>query len=199
MYKKITLVSILGASVIASGCAGFKENNLTEVSKSDIQITQGEKVKVFSRWSLVNHSSLANDQVNAAGAAIHKKNFENALAESNCCIIVEGPTEADVVVDGKAYNENNAAAVIPAFITGLSLFIIPSWVTGKVHITAEVTANKTSSNYDLKDSMTMVQWLPMVFVMPFKGSPIKAGQEVDANTYRTLVLKMKNEGYLSRP
>lgn len=89
MFKKISIVSVLSASLITAGCAGFRENNLAEVSKSDIQISSDQKVKVFSRWQLVGDSS--NEQVKAAVAAIHKKNFETALAESNCCIIVEGP------------------------------------------------------------------------------------------------------------
>jgi hypothetical protein len=197
MYKRVATISALTASIILFGCAGFRENNLKDVSKNDIQISNTEKVKVFSRWSIENAPS-ANEQAKAAGSAVTKKNFESALTESNCCIIVEGPTEADIIVDGKAYNENNMAAVIPAFITGLTLYVIPSWVTGTTHISAKVSAKKDVGNYDLRDSMTMVQWLPMIFVMPFKGSPLTTGKEVDANVYRTLVLKMKNEGYLSR-
>jgi hypothetical protein len=196
MYKKVSLVSVLSAALISSGCAGFRENNLKEVSKSDIQITSDQKVKVFSRWELVGDSS--NEQMKAAVAAIHKKNFETALAESNCCITVEGPTEADVVVDGKAYNDNTAAAVIPAIFTGLTLYVIPSWVTSHFHIAADVKTQKSENNYELKDSMVMVQWLPMVFVLPFKGSPLKMEKEVGENTYRSLVLKMKNSGVLEK-
>lgn len=196
MFKKISVVSVLSASLISSGCAGFRENNLKEVSKSDIQISSDQKVKVFSRWQLVGDSS--NEQMKAAFAAINKKNFETALAESNCCITVEGPTEADVVVDGKAYNDNTAAAVIPAFITGLTLFVIPSWVTSKVHIAADVKAKNSDNNYELKDSMVMVQWLPMIFALPFTGSPLKIEKEVGENTFRSLVLKMKTSGVLEK-
>ena len=198
MYKKIAIVSLMSASLITSGCAGFKEHNLSEVSKDDIKISSENKVKLFSRWTLINNSSIANDQINAAGAAIHKKNFENALSESNCCIIVESPSEADVIVDGKGYNDNNMAAVFPAFITGLTLFVIPSWATAKFHISAEVKSKSESESYELKDSMTMVQWLPMIFVMPFTGTPFKAEKEVGENTYRSLVFKMKQEGFLSK-
>ena len=86
------------------------------------------------------------------------------------------------------------AAVIPAFITGLTLFVIPSWATSHVHIAADVKAKNSNNSYELRDSMVMVQWLPMIFAMPFTGTPIKIEKEVGENTYRSLILKMKNNG-----
>lgn len=198
MYKKYTVATLLLSLATTPGCVGFKSNSLSQVSTNDINVTTIEKVKVFSRWEFVNKNSAGNDSLNAASAAIHKNNFEKALAESNCCLIVEGPTEADVVVDGKAYNEFNSAAVIPALITGFTFGVIPSWATVNFHISAEVKSNNNLNNYDIKDSMTMVQWLPMFFIMPFKGTAIKAEAEVNENTYRTLVLRIMKEGYLHK-
>lgn len=196
MYKKLVLSVALGSTLLMSGCVAFRANNLAEVSPNDLQFAAANKTKVFSRWSVESNSTMVNDQMKAAGAAIHKKYFDDAISATNCCVIVEGPAEADVVVDGKAFNENSPAAILPAFITGFSLFTIPSWATAKVHIAAQVKSAGATRAYDLQDSMTMVQWLPMIFAMPFVDNPMKAGKLVDENTYRTLVLRMKTDGLL---
>lgn len=194
MHRK--LLATVAIATAISGCAGFKANTLPLVSAHDLQGTAPTKTKIFSRWQTESKSSLVNDQVKAAAAAVAKKQFEDAIRATNCCVLVEGPTEADVVISGTAYAENNPAAMIPAFITGLSLFTIPSWVTAKVHIAAEVTKQDKSHSYELQDSMTMVQWLPLVLAMPFVDNPIKAGKQVDENTYKNLILKIKQDGLI---
>ncbi len=44
--------------------------------------------------------------------------------------------------------------------------------------------------------MTMVQWLPMLFVLPFTGTPFKAEEEMTANVFNTLVLNIKKDGLI---
>lgn len=197
MYKKVLSSVIISASILMVGCAGFKENNLPQVKADDLHFASTKKTKVYSRWVVETKSSSANEQAKAMVAALHKKYFDDAIQSADCCLLVEGPADADVVVDGKMFDESNPAALIPAFITGLSLYTIPSWVTSKVHIAAAVKSKTASQSYELNDSMTMVQWLPMIVALPFKGSPIKAEKEVNENTYKNLVLKMKNDGLLN--
>jgi len=197
MRHRLLTAALLTTITITSGCAGFRANNLPVVSAADLQSNATTKTKIYSRWTLQSNSSLMNENVKVAAAAINKKMFEQAIKESGCCEIVESAKEADVVVDGININENNAAAILPAFITGFSLYAIPSWVTAKVHITAQATRGETTKSYDLQDSMTMVQWLPMIFVMPVKGNAIKMGKEVDENTYKTLVVRLKADGLVN--
>lgn len=201
MYRTLVGAMMAGSLVLMTGCAGFKSNSLPLVSGDQIKSAAPAKIKVFSRWSMQAKSDskmMNNPQVMAAVGAIQKKNFEDAVKQADCCVLVEGPTEADVVVDGKFINENNPAAVFPAFLTGFSLFTIPSWATSNVHL--QVTANRggKSTSYDLRDSMKMFTWLPMLFAMPFVDSPnpIKAEKEITENAYRNLVLKMQTDGVL---
>lgn len=195
--KKIIAIS-LSAVLMTSGCASFKANNLPVVDQSKMMVKNTNKTKVFSRWSIVSDDASVSEQLKSAGAAVHKSYFETAIKESDCCILVEGPTEADIIVDGKAFNENNAAALIPAFITGLSLYTIPSWVTAKIHIEVKAESGSLKKTYDLSDSFTLVQWLPMIFALPFTGGPIENGKAVDLNTYRNLVVNMTSDGYFSK-
>lgn len=171
-------------------------NNLKTIPKSDIAFNSNVKTKVYSQWTFESVNSQPSETIKVASAAISKKAFEDALKESNCCVIVDSRNEADVIVDGKAFGENNAAAMIPAFITGLSLYTIPSWVTGKIHIQTKISTGSTTKEYDLADSIKMYQWLPLIFVVPFKGNAITTAKEVDANTYRNLVNNMKVDGFL---
>lgn len=195
MSKKLLGAVVVGASVLLAGCAGFKANKLAQVSAEELKSSSAKKTKVFSRWTVETKSK--NEQAKVMIAALHKKHFENAIASADCCILVEGPTEADVVIEGKAFDEANPAALIPAFITGLSLYTIPSWVTATTHISASVKNKTLSQSYELNDSMTLVQWLPMIVALPFKGSPFKAENDVAENTYKNLVLNMKKDGLIN--
>jgi len=196
MFKKALVAVVVVSALQMSGCVGFRANNLETVKPEQLQFLSQNKPKVYSRWKIVSDSSLINDQAKTAIAAVHKKKFETVIAETNCCILVEGPTEATVIVNGTVYAENNAAALIPAFITGFSLYTIPSWVTANIHIAAEVSSGSKSGVYDLRDSMTMVQWLPMLLAMPFLDNPIKAEEEIHLNIQKSLILKMKEDGII---
>lgn len=198
MRKHAQLLVVLSLAFAATGCATFPKHNLPVVTQADLASTAPAKTRVFSRWSMVSNSSLVNDQMKAAGAAIHKKYFDDAITRSGCCVLVEGPTEADVVVDGKALAENNPAAMIPAVITGLSLYTIPSWVTATTHIQVDAKKGDASKSYDVSDSLKMVQWLPMVFAMPFRDSVMKTGKSLDENVYNNLLLGMKKDGLIAQ-
>lgn len=195
MYRNILAAAITGAALLSSGCVALKANKLPQVSALDMKAAQ-QKTKVFSRWHIDTQSSLVNDQAKAMGAAVHKKYFDDAIQASLCCVLVEGPSEADVVLDGVAHDENNPAAMIPAFITGFSMFTIPSWATATVHITADAKRGEITKRYDLSDSVTMTTWLPLLLAMPFMDLPIPAGKQVDENTYRNLVFQLRADGLL---
>lgn len=193
MFKFSTTAGVVAIAVLASGCAGFRANNLPVVSQQDLAINNTAKPKVFTKWVVTPNS---NDPGSVAGAAMHKKSFEDALARSSCCTVVDDAGTADLVVNGTTFNEFNAAATIPAFITGFTFGVIPSWATINTHIAVDAKRGDVSRNYDLKDSMTMVQWLPMLLVMPFTGNGITVGNEVEQNLYNNLIVKLKGDGLL---
>lgn len=193
MVKKIASLFVLFTVVLSSGCASFKAHNLPEVADSEYQISASEKTKVFSRWSFETTSSVINKD---AAAAIHKSAFEKAVQESGCCEIVEGPTQADLVVDGTIKDHSDSAVLIPAVITGLSLYTIPSWVTETVDLKVSAESGDKKNSYELKDSFKMVQWLPMMFVFPFTGGPVKNSEELRSNTYKNLVLELRGDEFL---
>ena len=71
--------------------------------------------------------------------------------------------------------------MIMAFLTGLSLYIIPSCATDDYKLEAKLINNKTEkvNKIAMKDSITTCQQLLLLFVMPFKFpiSEIKTMQD----------------------
>lgn len=194
MFVRNACVGLL--SVAVAGCASFRAYELPIVAPSDMAVQAVQKPRVFSRWVVEAKSAVFNEQGRIAAAALQKKYFDDAIARSGCCVLVEGPGEADLVVDGKALNDASMAVMIPAFITGLSLYTIPSWVTAKVHIQVNARKGELARRYELRDSATMVQWLPLVLAMPFRDTPFTMGKAVDENLYNNLIYRMKRDGLL---
>lgn len=193
MYNSIKKLTSVLVAVSVTGCAGFQAHNLPVAQDSEYKTVKTQKVKIFSRWKVESNSTLVNQD---AAAAIYKSSFEKAVRESGCCDIVEGPAEAALVIDGTAVDHGNPAALIPAVITGLSLYTIPSWATQTVDLKVDAKSTAKSNSYQLTDSFTLVQWLPMMFAFPFKGGPIVNTETLNSNTYKNLVIKLKSDGYL---
>ncbi len=191
MYRKFVSLALGILTILVSSCASFKANNLPAAQEIDYKAVKTDKIKVFSRW---NYETTTAD--GAIWAAAHKSWFDKAIIESGCCVIVEGPKDATLVVDGTAVDHLNPWTIIPIIFNGASLTIIPFWQTIVVDI--KVTANKGSkqSNYALNDSFTYVSWLPMIFVFPFTGGPTKNKEELFLNTYQNLVIQLKRDGNL---
>lgn len=193
MHSNIGKVFIVSGAILLAGCAGFQENKLRAIPDSEYVVNNAKKVKVFNRWKVEGAGSLINKD---AAAALYKKSFEKALTESGCCDIVEGPTEATLVIDGTAIDHSNAAALVPAVITGLSLYTIPSWVTQEIDIRVDATSGTMKDKYQVNDSFTLVQWLPMMFAFPFTGGPVQNTEDLNSRTYKNLIVQLKNSGYL---
>ncbi len=194
LSRTFTLCALSGAMML-SGCAGFRANQLGNADKLSMKSSAPEKTKVFSRWHMAEGTK-GDSTALALLAAMSKKHFEDALRTADCCLLVESLNEADLVVDGTVYNDVDPMAWLPAVITGFSLYTIPSWMTDKVHIAATAKRGDARKAYELKDQTTLVQWLPMLLVLPFTGSPFKAEIEMTENLYNHLVLRIKQDGLI---
>lgn len=192
MYSNLKKIAVASIVVLVTGCASFQAHNLPMVKEAEYKVMAPQKTKVFSRWKVETTSTIVNRD---AAAAVYKSAFEKELKESGCCDLVEGPTEAQLVIDGTAIDHSNAGALIPAFITGLSLYTIPSWATQTIDIKVNVKSGDKTHDYQLNDSFKLVQWLPMMFAFPFTGGPIVNGQQLSTNTYRNLIVQLKRDGY----
>lgn len=181
----LLISSLLAASTLLQGCAGFKANKLPAVADASLQTSNTSKTKVFSSWRVEP----------AHSPSVHKKRFDEALLGSNCCVLVDKAEDAELLIDGVFYDHNSPTTLLFGFITGATMFVVPSWHTINVHVSAEAKRGEQRFNYEVADSITMVMWLPMFLAQPF-ANPIDGEREVTENTYKSLVLKMKNDGLL---
>lgn len=193
---KLPIISALTvAFVLLQGCAGFKANNLAEVQPAALKVPKNSNVKIYDSWTLQSNNGLMDGKAKEHVIESHKKSFEEALGSAHCCTIVSDPSQADLILTGRIIDENSMVGLVPAMITGFSLYTIPSWATSHVHLVVDAKRSDKEYKYDLKDHSTMVQWLPMMFAFPF-ANPFAAEKEVSANAHRTLVAKLIEEGAL---
>ncbi|ABZ94147.1 Hypothetical protein LBF_1640 [Leptospira biflexa serovar Patoc strain 'Patoc 1 (Ames)'] len=188
-FKKSIYAMIV---ILAFGCATFKGNKLPLVQQDEYIHLKKEKVKVFSRWKYEAPQGI--DAV--AMAAVHKSWFDKAMIESGCCEIVEGPKEAQLVIDGIGFDNTSPWLALPRIFNASSLTVIPFWQTVTFELKVSASKGNKSNSYELKDTVTLVSWLPMIFVFPFTGGPTKNKEEVLLNTYQTLVVNLRKDGYL---
>lgn len=193
MLEKFIKSIIITAAIGLSGCAAFQANNLPDLSNVDRIVPVSTKTRIFSRWDFNTSKS---EEIRAATAAIHKKDFEKAILASGCCEVVESLSDASLVISGEVMDHSSSAVLIPAVITGISLYTIPSWVTEKIDITVLAESGNKSLNYELEDSFKLVQWLPMAFAFPFTGGPIKNSERLRENTYNNLVYRLREDGFI---
>ena len=181
-------------AITLSGCISVKGNKYQEIKSEDLKISTAKKSKVFIDWdfhSLMQVHSKQNLMDKAKSD--HKKIFSKVIADSGCCELVDEKGEADITISGGFYNETSDTGVYFAYLTGFSLFTIPSWVNAKLRVSAEVNKGKITNNYEIKDSVLIAHWLPFILAMPFRENPIKAENNVTQNLYKNLLLKMEKD------
>ncbi len=192
---KLSLVAFCG--ILLSGCAIFKGGNVPEVSftpteKSDLQ-------KPSISYEITAMSGLISVDKSADFAqSIIAGEFLKTLEDSNYFgRIAKNDTDADVSLVVVVKNTGSPVALLPAILTGLSLYIIPSWATDHFDVNATAqNKNGLSKEYVLSDTTTIVQWLPMMFVFPFKN--FSEVPEVRKNIYRNILIKMKEDGLVAK-
>lgn len=192
------LVFVVLVSFLMAGCASFKRNQLPEVGqllppaagvkKPDVTYKFSSGVDFFGKKE--HHESIRKQLENE---------FIHVLRESGYfATLTDGGEWKDIHINVRLVNSGNPAAVIPAVITGLSFYTIPSWATDKFEVTAKATTSDGKEHtYNLTDSSTFVQWLPMIFAFPF-NNPAKVPVEVRKNIYKNLILKMLEDGVLPK-
>lgn len=192
----LVTVVVVAISLVSTGCASFKKNQLPEIS--GFAAIPPESVKPSATYSFVyTHNVFGEGQASESTRAIMSQEFARVLTESaQFASVIEAGNGGDVHLDVQLHNYGNPAAVIPAFITGFSFFTIPSWATDHWRVTAAVAKSGSDPRtYTFEDADVLVQWLPMIFAMPF-NSIWEVIPEVRKNIYKNLVKTMKDNGDL---
>lgn len=191
MKKIICSILLL---VLLTNCIFIKKNNIPTIQDNQLKTSSTKKSKIFLDWNcstniILNQERNAIDKLKFA----HKKLFLEVINESGCCEVVYEKDKADIIVNGAFYDESSNAGIYFAYLTGLSLYVIPSWININMKIEANVENGNITKNYVLRDSMFMAQWLPFILATPFNGNPIQKEASLHKNLYKNLLLEMKND------
>jgi hypothetical protein len=182
------------ASLLLAGCAGFRSATAPVVADEDLRVAIAEKIKVYYVHSYSANIGTPSDKALVKILQRETEAIAQQFAISGCCELVDDGAAADIVVTGNIDNYCNPAAMVPAFITGLSFYTIPSWATIKDSYTVDVkTASGRAQSYQFQDQVTLVQWLPMLFAFPF-ANPFEKEKEMRTDMYRSLIVDMKKDG-----
>ena len=183
--KLISLFLVLFLS-FSSGCAFFPGNNVpvTALTPSTLSV----KPKLQYEFNIKGTAFAAPPPA--------QEEFESILAKSNnFSEISRAPQDPDLKIEANLVVKSNGGGLVFAFLTGLSLYTIPSWGTDYYTLSAKVTAkNGTIKEYTLQDSARIVQWLPMLFV--FVAKPPSVAKDVRDNMYTNLVEQIKKDNLL---
>lgn len=186
--KKIASLVLL---VFLSGCAVFPGNEVADVV---LPASNAVDKPSLSYRFLVKTGFGSPQDASAQVTGMVEPELTKALEKSGYFSrVAKNDPKADIQLDLTMINSGSGAAMIPAIITGLSFYVIPSWATDNFEVVAVATNQKGKrERYSAKDHTTLVQWLPMMFVFPVKNFSVVP--EVRENMYRKVILDMHNDG-----
>jgi hypothetical protein len=189
--KKICL--LVSSVVLLNGCAMYKVGDLPQ---AQLAPSTTSLISPSLTYSLQAEMKMFGTQkVPEFGLKKLRSEFETASWETGYFSQTSsyGPN-ADIQLSMMLTDSGNPAAMIPAVITGLSFYIIPSWATDNFELRVSAKANGVSKTYVVKDSTRIVQWLPMAFVFPFHN--FSTVTDVRKNMYKTVIQRMQRDGLL---
>jgi len=189
-------VFVLALMLTISGCAVFDGGKVPKTTLSTYE-GDGASKPTLSYSSLAMGGLSSVTKLPETSQSIIAGELLAVLESSDYFGRISKQDEfADISIDITLTNTGSPAAMIPAVITGLTLYIIPSWATDDFVLVAKVEREDGLKKvYTLADSTTLVQWLPMAFVFPVKNFSVVP--EVRKNMYKKMLFDMKKDGFFA--
>ncbi|MEH6345572.1 MAG: hypothetical protein V7785_10840 [Bermanella sp.] len=187
------ILPLLLIAIFFSGCASFKNDNFNSVELTD-QSSYENKPSVYIDLELVFKDGVQEIAGNEETLGLIKSNLANVLNKnglfSEYSFQNERADKMDYTLKIKVLNHgNNGAASVAGFITGYSLFIIPTYATDNYTVTTDLLKNgKQVSGFNESDSIRT--WIGLWFIPVMSSNhPKDVSQEVIQN----LIIRGLNE------
>lgn len=175
MIKKIAAATVLSGAFALSGCATFQGYEAPDYDLKSMKLPATDQKMGYSIKTVGGGKLPINRE--ALVSVFDDYGFD--LRQSR---IEQEDIPHLYVTVAKDYNP---FAIVPSVITGATLYIIPSWLTVDLKVNAQVKYRDRVYRYKQKGSATLVQWLPMIFVMP-AAPPGSAQPAVVKHMYQTI-------------
>lgn len=189
-------IAVLAAFAL-SGCAAFSGNTLprgasypamsldpkpsVSVQLTFRQFLNGSQVTLFRGTAEVGHT-------NRLVGMLEESGYFSSV------VVGDGPADVTLALEFK--NEGSANLGM-AFLTGLTLFLVPSWATDNWRLDATATARASgrSQQFHVEEFVTQWQHVLLIPVMPFKLTPVVTYQ-VQNDVWRTFIAQLATSGLL---
>jgi len=187
--------AILFFLLCLSGCASFKGNNLATIQSLESTNSGTSGVDSTFEFKGVQDYASRGDMPEISRSLL-KDEFVKVLNQSGSFARLAPGQGGSMHLDVTIVNSASPVGLLPAILTGLSLYLIPSWATDNYEATVVVSGeNIEQREYKFKDDVTLVQWLPMIFVGPFTGV-FSVAADVRLNMWKHLVQEMREDGLI---
>jgi hypothetical protein len=178
MRRIVTVAAILATGLLMTGCASFEGKLLAPIQQFP-SVAQPERPSV-------NIDLKFRQYVNGAPVYFMTKTAEGALEKKCTKRFVKSALYSQVGTDLKDADidlvvnlkDDGHASMGMAFLTGLSLYIIPSFATDTFKLQADITdrRDKSKRSVELEDFVTQYQQILLLPLLPFKMTPMVAGK-----------------------
>ena len=172
-----------------TGCATFPGEVLPIVEEFPVTT---EKPSI--NLSVTFRQYMNGQPLNIAVKTVEKDLMERALKRFNksgmYSTVSSDDPNADISVKFDVVDEGSGSMGM-AFLTGLTLYIVPSSATDLFKVSAKIRNNKTGGEgvIEIEDFVTMWQQIFLLPVLPFKLLPVVVG-DVQDNMIDTLAIKI---------
>lgn len=208
MLRKIIIRAsfILLTTIILNGCVVYKNNKIPVVTNSDLnelKIKSSKKRKLFISVDF-GSDNIAKDLIPfySLKHAINegkKRTIQNLISDTNCCVFTTDRDSADVVAYITIFPKEKPKGLALLFqtISGVTLTVIPSWYTEEIRVSAKIIKKGyEEKEYDLNDSVTTINWIPLILAVKYARKPWNVATEVRNNIYNNLIANMVRDGFL---
>ncbi len=170
-----------------TGCAGFQSNQISFISPDTNAVVKPEIITYsITKDSTYGALGIFDDALISEMNSYGWKLRQNPAAKNGVSHLQIGLSLS-----------KDPAALLPAMLTGLSLYLIPSWETSNYKLTANfLDANGDEHYYEFRDKTVLVQWLPMLLAFPF-AYPFSTEEELIKKMYNNLAYKISKDRTIS--
>lgn len=185
-------------ALFATGCAMFPGNRIPPAGPYKTLPEGATKSRAVYTFS-AGIELFGSMEQEGEGRVLLQTEFTDAFYQSGYFDTFSSGGEGDMVIRARLVDSGTPLAMCPAFLTGLSLYLIPSWATDLYDVTVTVVPRDGKERvYQCSDSVKLVQWLPMMFAFP-THDPVSVSKDVRVNIWKTVVIKMRDDGLFSIP
>ena len=179
-----------------AGCASFKKNQLNTVGVLPPLSSENKKQSLtytFTSWVDDGHLEREKNR-----ERIFEDEFTNILNDSGYFSMLEPEDDSDIRIQAVLLvSYSGSLASVGTGLTFMTLGLLPSWTTVTYKATVKVTTGYgIDYEYIIEDRVTKVRWFAMIFVTASR-KPSEVSSTVRRNIYKTLLLKMRNDGVLN--